>query len=439
VKWAPGGPITIADESLPRDALLARVATAAEAWRQSEAVAVVAHPSLGAAVTILAAIEAGVPVIPVSPDAGPREREHVLVDSGARVLVDGEVVTDLRPTGPPPDREAALVLYTSGTTGAPKGVPITRSAIIHCLGGLAEAWDWTPDDLVVHGLPLHHVHGLVLGVLGPLLVGSGLRHTGRPTPSAYAAAVGSLYFAVPTIWSRIARDADAARALAGARLLVSGSAALPAPVFDALSALSGHAPIERYGMTETLITLSARADEPARRGWVGRALPGIESRIVSDEAQPLPIGDIGHLHVRGVTVFDGYLNRPDATAEGLDEDGWFRTGDIAESDDEGRHRIVGRASTDLIKSGGYRIGAGEVEDALLAHASVHEAAVVGVPDDDLGQRVVAFVVADGVDEATLVTHVSTTLSAHKRPRAVVFVDSLPRNAMGKVDKTALLP
>lgn len=429
--------ITMGAESRTEAALAEEVQSAAERWAGAPGIAVVAHPTLATVTTVLGCLAAGVPAVPVSPDAGPVERGHIEADSGAAVLVDEGEVRDL-PAGSadlPPD--AALVLYTSGTTGRPKGVPISRAAIDACIAGLAEAWDWTPDDVLVHGLPLHHVHGLVLGVLGPMQVGSGLHHTGRPTPERYAAAGGTLYFGVPTVWSRVARDPSAARALAPARLLVSGSAALPGPVFDALQALSGHSPVERYGMTETLITLAARAREPHVRGSVGRPLRGVEARIVDDAGAPCRVGDLGALQVRGPGVFAGYLRRPDDTAAAFTDDGWFRTGDIATVDDAGLHRIVGRASTDLIKSGGYRIGAGEVEDALLAHPAVKEAAVVGVPDDDLGQRIVAYVVASDVDEQALIAHVAQTLSHHKRPRAVILVDALPRNAMGKIDKTRL--
>jgi fatty acid CoA ligase FadD36 len=284
---------------------------------------------------------------------------------------------------------------------------------------------------------LHHVNGLVLGVLGPLHVGSGLHNTGRQTPAAYAAAGGSLYFGVPTVWARVAGDPTSARALSAARLLVSGSAALPPSVFDALVTLTGHQPVERYGMTETLITVSARADSPRTPGYVGTPLAGTSTELVDDADAPLSRDGVamGHLLVRGPTVFDGYLHGAEGTS--FTTNGWFRTGDIATIDEDGRHRIVGRAATDLIKSGGYRIGAGEVEDALLAHPSVSEAAVVGLPDDDLGQRIVAFVVATDHDEAALIDFVGQQLSWHKRPRAVVFVDALPRNAMGKVEKARL--
>jgi fatty acid CoA ligase FadD36 len=279
----------------------------------------------------------------------------------------------------------------------------------------------------VHGLPLFHVHGLVLGVLGALRVGCRLHHTGRPDPEAYAATSGSLYFGVPTVWSRICAQPAAAERLRSARLLVSGSAALPATLFARMHELTGHRPVERYGMTETLITLSNRADDPAREaGLVGRPVTGVEAQITDDE------GPMGELRVRGPMLFDGYLNQPS-----LDADGWFRTGDIASTTPDGAYRIVGRRSVDLIKSGGYRIGAGEVEDALLAHPAVREAAVIGVPDDDLGQQVTAFVVADAITARELVDFVARTLSAHKRPRQVRFVDALPRNAMGKVQKHLL--
>jgi len=284
----------------------------------------------------------------------------------------------------------------------------------------------------VHGLPLFHVHGLVLGVLGPLRVGSRLVHTGRPDPDLYAAAGGTLFFGVPTVWSRVAANPTAARALSNGRLLVSGSAALSASTADVLRALTGHVPVERYGMTETLITIAARYDEEPVVGTVGRPLPGVASRVVDDDGT-----GIGELQVRTPWAFDGYLNRQDATAAMWTDDGWLRTGDAATIDADWRHRIVGRMSLDLIKSGGYRIGAGEVEEALLTHAAVREAAVIGVPDDDLGQRIVAFVVGDQSDDADLVAHVADVLSVHKRPREIRWLDALPRNAMGKVTKNAL--
>ncbi|WP_329132607.1 acyl-CoA synthetase [Streptomyces sp. NBC_01476] len=423
--------LTVDGRACGYEELLGAAGAVARRVAGSKAFAVEATASLETVAAVVGGLLAGVPVVPVAPDAGPDERAHILRDSGAELVpVDFAERADFSEE---PAGETALVLYTSGTTGPPKGVLVSRAAIAADLDALADAWQWTAEDTLVHGLPLFHVHGLVLGVLGALRTGSRLVHTGRPLPAAYAAAGGSLYFGVPTVWHRVAREQEAARALSGARLLVSGSAPLPAPVFHDLHALTGHEPVERYGMTETLITVSARAAGERRPGAVGTPLPGIATRI-ADAAD-----GIGELQLTGPTLFDGYLGRPEATAASYTGDGWFRTGDIAAIDADGTHRIVGRASTDLIKSGGYRIGAGEVENALLGHPSVREAAVVGAPHPDLGQQIVAYVVADGVSAAELTEFVASRLSVHKRPRAVRFLPELPRNAMGKPQKRLLPP
>jgi fatty acid CoA ligase FadD36 len=414
------------------------------------AVALRATPTLDTVVGVVAGLIAGVPVVPMPADAGPMEREHMLRDSGATAMLGDpqwpEVTLPQIPIAgesdgagaEPPSDSTALIMYTSGTTGLPKGVVISRRAVAADLDGLAEAWQWSPEDTLVHGLPLFHVHGLVLGVLGALRVGSRLVHTGKPTPMAYATALGTMYFGVPTVWSRICAEPAVASGLRGARLIVSGSAPLPVAVFDELKTLTGLEPIERYGMTETLITVSTRADGERRPGWVGVPIEGIESRLVDEAGGVLRYDGetIGELQIRGATMFDEYLNRPDATTAAFDGE-WFRTGDAAVIDAGGFHRIVGRQSVDIIKTGGFKVGAGEVEAALLTHPGVTEAAVVGVSDADLGQRIVAFVVCEGVDGAALVDHVAALLSVHKRPREVRVVEVLPRNAMGKVVKTQL--
>jgi fatty acid CoA ligase FadD36 len=451
---APDAPdaLRVDGRGTSRGDLLAAATALAARIAGAPAVAVHATPTLETVTAAVAALLAGVPLVPVPPDSGPLERTHILRDSGAALLLAAErgvwpdagietLAVDVRardhggatPAEPPP-HAPAMILYTSGTTGSPKGVVLARSALAADLDALADAWEWTAEDTLVHGLPLFHVHGLVLGVLGALRTGSRLVHTGRPRPERYAAAGGTLYFGVPTVWGRVAADPESAAALKKARLLVSGSAPLPAPVFRDLELLTGQRPIERYGMTETLITVSTRADGDRRQGVVGVPLPGVSARLVRDGDS-----EIGELQVQGPTLFTGYLNRPEATRESFTPDGWFRTGDMAIREPDGVYRIVGRASTDLIKSAGYRVGAGEVENALLDHPSVREAAVVGVPHADLGQQIVAYVVADGVSEGDLIDFVARSLSVHKRPRVVRFLDALPRNAMGKPQKKLLPP
>jgi fatty acid CoA ligase FadD36 len=456
--------VRVGERGLRRGELFEAASAVAERVAGAPAVAVHADASLETVVAVVGCLLAGVPMVPVPPDSGPAERSHLLRDSGAVLWLgarpsETESLPEVVPVdcsnrsgrawAPAPDG-TAMIMYTSGTTGKPKGALMSRRALAGGLDGLAQAWGWSADDVLVHGLPLFHVHGLILGVLGALRVGSPLVHTGRPRPDAYAAAAeqgATMYFGVPTVWSRVVAEPTCARALGGARLLVSGSAALPTTVFRDLTELTGQSPVERYGMTETLITLAVRSDGERRPGWVGVPVTGVRTRVVDDSGAPVePDGEqIGDLHLRGPGLFDGYLNRPDATAESWTGDGWFRTGDAATVDSSGYHRIVGRRSSDLIKTGGYRVGAGEIETVLLDHPAVSEVAVVGIPDADLGQRIVAFVVSSdrggdpgGSVPELLIEHVASQLSVHKRPREVRLVDELPRNAMGKVQKARLV-
>jgi acyl-CoA synthetase (AMP-forming)/AMP-acid ligase II len=315
---------------------------------------------------------------------------------------------------------------------------LPHRALASNLDALASAWEWTAEDVVVHALPLFHVHGLGIGVLGPLRRGGTVHHLGKFSVAAASEALsgGGVMFGVPTMYSRVAAEVEASPSLAAgfraARLLVSGSAALPASLHARITALTGQEVVERYGMTETLMNTSVRASGDRRPGTVGLPLDGIEVRLVGDD-------EIGEIEVRGPNLFLEYLNRPDATASAF-VDGWFRTGDMAVRDADGYLRIVGRRATDLIKSGGYKIGAGEIENALLEHPGVAEVAVTGEPDDDLGERIVAWVVPVGgalPAESELSDHVARLLSPHKRPRVVRFLESLPRNDMGKVLKRSL--
>src|SRR6266702_2236648 len=394
------------------------------------------HPATVAA--LVGNALAGLASVPLNPAIGAVELAHVLRDAapravlaaepapflartpGARAIVlDGPVSCDLG-AGPALD-DPLLVLYTSGTTGPPKGAVLTHRNAAFDLDGLAAAWGWTEDDALVHALPLFHVHGLVLGVFGTLRAGARLDLLPRFAPEAVRAD---------------------ARRLARARLLVSGSAALPVRENDRVWRLFGQRVVERYGLTETLINCAARHDGPRTPGTVGPPLPGLELRLVDDERRQLTPGPevLGEVAVRGPNVFRGYLNREDATRAAMDEAGFFYTGDIASLTLDGELRIVGRRATDLIKTAGYKVGAGEVETALLEHPAVREAAVIGAPDEDLGERIVAFVVCvEGASPRPeeLAEHVARLLAPHKRPRLVRLVASLPRNAMGKVLKREL--
>ncbi|MCC6874181.1 MAG: AMP-binding protein [Sandaracinaceae bacterium] len=427
-----------------------------------ERVAVWTHPSMATMVALAAQAAAGIVTVPLNPKLGAKELAHVLGDASPRVLVSSEdgLQHDLRarveldaaarldPIAA--DASPMLILYTSGTTGAPKGAVLTRRNVAFDLDALAAAWQQTVFDTIVHALPLFHVHGLVLGLYGALRAGATLALVPRFEPPLVARALRSapsLLFAVPTMVHRLCDaaedDAQVRAALAGARLLISGSAGLPVREHRRIEALTGRGVLERYGLTETLINTAVRAAEGPRPGLVGRPLDGIELRLADDARAPLDSFDdatIGEIAVRGPNVFAGYLNRPDATAAVIDEAGFFYPGDLATRTEDGAIRIVGRRATDLIKTGGFKVGAGEIEAALLEHPSVAEAAVVGLPDEDLGERIVAFVVARGaavLQEELLIDHVAAELAPHKRPREVRIVAALPRNAMGKVIKSAL--
>ena len=461
--------LRFADAELTYRELAGLAGHLAGSLRGRDRVAVWATPTIETCVAVVGALAAGVAVVPVNPKIGERELTHILDDSEPDVVLSAPNVelpeplarrarlpillapadAPVPPVPPEPDDEApAFIVYTSGTTGPPKGVLLPRRAIATNLDALAEAWGWTADDVLVHGLPLFHVHGLILGVVGPLRRGGSVHHLGRFSSAGAGAELArdaTMLFGVPTMYHRLAADCADDPALAAAvgraRLLVSGSAALPATDHERIASLTGQRVVERYGMTETLMNCSVRADGDRRPGAVGLPLPGVDLRLVDDAGAAIDVLDgetVGEIEVRGPNLFLGYLNRPDATAEAI-RDGWFRTGDMAVRDADGYVRIVGRRATDLIKSGGYKIGAGEIENALLEHPAVAEVAVTGEPDEDLGERIVAWVVPDGdpptADE--LADHVARLLAPHKRPRVVRFRESLPRNEMGKILKRSL--
>lgn len=466
--------ISFPDRSLSYVELREAAARVAKAVDGLGRVAVLAEPRIETCVAVIGALIAGVPVIPVNPRSGDRELRHIVADAEPEALLIGSgslvpdalsggqaLVVDLddpgrrradasgaRGASSEPDAPA-LIVYTSGTTGPPKGAILPRRAIAANLDALAQAWAWDERDVVAHGLPLFHVHGLVIGVLGPLRRGGGAVHLGRFSPEGVQRALdqgATVLFGVPTMYRRLADAAQQspglAAALGRARLLVSGSAALPASEHRRLRQLTGRAVVERYGMTETLMNTAMPLGAEARPGSVGPPLAGVQLRLVDDQGAPISGSDgetIGEIEVRGPNLFLGYLNRDDATAAAMHE-GWFTTGDLATREEDGYIRIVGRRATDLIKSGGYKIGAGEIEAALRDHPAIEDAAVTGEPDPDLGERVVAWVTLRGgasAEAQELMDHVAAGLAPHKRPRIVHFVAELPRNDLGKVQKARL--
>ncbi|MGW7070524.1 acyl-CoA synthetase [Streptomyces sp. NPDC054855] len=457
------------ERSLTYAELAATAGSLAASIGSARRAALWATPTLETAVGVVAALLAGVPVVPLNPKIGERELGHIVADSAPTVVLAapgdelpaplralkrtdinlaGSTTAAVTPVEPDPE-SPALIVYTSGTTGPPKGAVLPRRALSTTLDALEDAWQWTSDDVLVHGLPLFHVHGLILGILGPLRRGGSVRHLGRFSVEGVRRELtdgATMLFGVPTMYHRIAEalptDPGLAKALSGARILVSGSAALPVHDHERIAAATGRRVIERYGMTETLMNTSVRADGEPRAGTVGVPLGGVELRLVDESgAETSDRQEVGEIEVRGPNLFTEYLNRPDATAAAFTADGWFRTGDMAVRDDDGYVRIVGRKAIDLIKSGGYKIGAGEIENALLEHPGVREAAVTGEPDDDLGERIVAWIVPTDPDQpptaADLADHVAAQLAPHKRPRTVRYLSELPRNDMGKIMKRSL--
>ena len=346
--------------------------------------------------------------------------------------------------------EPALIGYTSGTTGRPKGAVLSHANLLASVRALELAWRWTSDDVLVLALPLFHMHGLGVGLHGTLTVGA--RAILQPTfePDAVFDAIAgrdgtgehqaTMFFGVPTMYSRLVASPRAAE-LSALRLCASGSAPMPAELHDAVREASGQHVIERYGMTETVMLVSNPHDEPRRAGTVGFPLPGVEVRVDAldaDDGDHEPMaGDAAEILVRGPNVFSGYWERPAENAASF-SDGWFRTGDLGQWDD-GYLRIVGRAK-ELIICGGFNVYPREVEEVIASHPEVNECAVGGEPDPEWGEVVVAYVVAErDFDDDELKEFVGDHLAFYKRPRRTYRIEALPRNALGKVQRHQLGP
>lgn len=344
----------------------------------------------------------------------------------------------------PPDAIAVL-LHTSGTTGRPKGVPITHANVLATLAALHEAWRWSPTDVLVHALPLFHVHGLFVAQLGAMYAGACTRWVDPFSPAAVLDALASVapiagapravYMGVPTHYARLVDAGPGGRDLTGVRLFTSGSAGLPASVHAAFEAAFGHRILERYGMTEIGMALSNTWTD-RRPGTVGAPLPGVEARVADEHDRPMPDGEVGEIQIRGPSVFSGYLDDPEATARTL-RGGWMHTGDLGVREPDGWFRIAGRAS-DLIISGGLNVWPAEVEALLGDLPGVAEIAVFGLPDPDLGERVAAAVVPSAAwDPLELERRARQLVAPYKLPRRWFRVNALPRNALGKVLKAEL--
>ncbi|QDU93895.1 Long-chain-fatty-acid--CoA ligase [Lignipirellula cremea] len=370
---------------------------------------------------------------------------------GLQLLTIDQALQATPQTGPEMtgDRRA-MILYTSGTTSRPKGVVTTHAHISAQIDALVEAWEWTADDRILHVLPLHHIHGII-NVLGCALRTGACCEMLSPFDAdavldRFADGDLTLFMAVPTIYSRLIaafekRDAVSQAAVSAGcgrmRLMVSGSAALPVSVLEKWREISGHTLLERYGMTEIGMALSNPYHGTRRPGHVGRPLPRVEIRRV-DESGALLADDAtpGEIEARGPNVFEEYWNRPEATTAAF-HDGWFRTGDVAVIDN-GDYRLLGRNSVDIIKTGGYKVSALEIEEVLRTHPQIRECAVVGVPDEEWGECVAACIVADGpLELAELRAWGKELLAVYKVPLRLLCVDQLPRNAMGKVQKPAV--
>jgi malonyl-CoA/methylmalonyl-CoA synthetase len=393
--------------------------------------------------------------IVVADPSGAEMLEPIARATGARLALTTELLAPSPAEAPAlplltPARRA-LIVYTSGTTGKPKGVVTTHGNLMAQITALIDAWEWTSDDHTLLVLPLHHVHGIV-NVVGCAL-SSGARCEMLPAFDAEATwarlASGEItvFTAVPTIYHRLIASWEKAspavqrarsEGCRRARLMMSGSAALPVQTLERWREISGQTLLERYGMTEIGMALSNPLHGIRRPGTVGSPLPGVKARIVDDAGNPVDEGTSGELEVRGDGVFLEYWRRPEETRRGF-RDGWFRTGDVAVAEN-GAYRLLGRTSVDLIKTGGYKVSALEVEEVIRAHPAVSDCAVIGIVDPEWGERVSVAVelrahAALSLDD--LQSWTKPRLAPYKIPRELHCMASLPRNAMGKVVKPEL--
>jgi malonyl-CoA/methylmalonyl-CoA synthetase len=382
--------------------------------------------------------------------------EPIAASGGVRALPYEQLAVS-QPSGLPSifphisDERRAMILYTSGTTSRPKGVVTTHANTAAQINSMVDAWEWSATDRILLCLPLHHVHGIINVLCCALWSGATCHMLPRFDANAVWDCIAgggvTLFMAVPTVYAKLIaawdaalpeRRAELSAACSGLRLMVSGSAALPVSTLQRWKEISGHILLERYGMTEIGMALSNPLRGERVPGSVGTPLPGVEVRLVDSNGTPVDTGTPGEIEVHGPGVFAEYWGKPDATREAF-RDGWFRTGDTAVVEN-GIYRILGRTSIDILKTGGHKVSALEIEEALRRHPAVAECAIVGIPDPEWGERVAAAIALhDGhaLDLHSLRTWAGELLTAHKLPSRLLVLEALPRNAMGKVIKPAL--
>ena len=397
----------------------------------------------------LASLRAGLIYVPLNTAYTPAEVAWFVADAEPVLVVDDATLREIA-AGIVPGAEAdivprapddlAAILYTSGTTGRSKGAMLSHDNLASNALVLKDYWRWRPGDVLIHALPIYHVHGLFVALHGALLNGSTmLWHRAFDAGAVIGdMARATILMGVPTFYVRLAADPLLTRTAASSmRLFISGSAPLLESTFAAFEARTGHRILERYGMTEAGMICSNPYEGARIPGTVGFPLPGIAARVADGEGRELPRGTPGTLEIKGPNLFKGYWRQPEKTAEEMGPDGWFITGDIATMAADGRVAIVGRAK-DLIIAGGLNIYPKEIELAIDAVPGVGESAVIGVPHPDLGEGVVAVIVRTdrALDEAAIIAGIAD-LARFKQPRRILFADALPRNAMGKVQKAAL--
>jgi len=463
-------------ELLDRSARVATALLSGARDLQEARVAFLVHPSCAYVAAQWGIWRAGGVAVPLCVSHPAPELDYVLGDADASIVVaDAALAARVRPLAearglrfcstaellagavaelPPvaPSRRA-MILYTSGTTGKPKGVVSTHAELTAQIESVVTAWEWSADDHVLHVLPLHHLHGILNLLCCPLWAGATCEiQRGFDVEAVWARiAAGdglTVFMAVPTIYARLRTawqmaPADRQRAMsdgcAALRLMVSGSAALPVALFDAWREISGHVLLERYGMTEIGMGLGNPLHGERRPGRVGIPFPSVSVRLVDEIGGQVADGIPGEIQVAGPTVFHEYWRRPADTADAFTADGWFKTGDVGVCEG-GVYRILGRASVDIIKTGGFKVSALEIEDVLRTHPAISDCAVVGVADDEWGQRVaVAVVLQPGatLNLDTLRAWAKERLAPYKVPTRLRVVDALPRNPMGKTMKPAV--